>query len=110
MFDQVLQLVKQQLGSDPNVSSAIPAGQADAVHQEVANGVTDGLKSNLTSGGIGGMISSFTGGGSNSGGVSSTIQKAVADRLKGKFGLSEGAINSITAALPGIIQKFTNKG
>jgi uncharacterized protein YidB (DUF937 family) len=108
MLDQVLQIVKQQLGSDPKVSSAIPPGQADAVHQEIAKGVTDGLKDSTSGGGLGGMISSFTGG-SGSSGLSGTIQKAVADRLNGKFGLSGDAIQSITAAIPGIIQKFTGK-
>jgi uncharacterized protein YidB (DUF937 family) len=109
MFEQVLQLVKQHVGNNPQVSEHIPREQKEAVNQEIAHGVADGLKSNLTEGGIGGMLSSLTGSGSSPGNISSTIQKAVADRLTGKFGLSDGAIRSITAAIPGIIQKITNK-
>ena len=108
MFDQVLQLVKQHIGNDPKISSAIPAEHKEDVHREVANGVTDGIKNTATAGGIGGMLSSVTGG-SSGGGITSGIQKAVADRLAGKFGLSSETIHAITAALPGIVEKVTGK-
>ena len=109
MFDQVLQTVKQHLGSSPEVASKIPPEHADAVHQEVANGVTDGLKENAMGGGLGGMVSSFTGGGSGGAGTGGMIEKvtsSVAPRLNGKFGLSPDAVKSITGAIPGIVQKF----
>lgn len=106
MFDQVLQLIKEHIGSDPNASSAIPSEHSEAVHKEIASGITEGLKNNLSAGGIGTMLSSFTGGGNA---AATGISETVASRLRGKFGLSEEAINSITAAIPGIVQKITNR-
>lgn len=108
MLDQVMDLVKQHLGNNQEVASVIPQGQQEAVQHEVANGINDGLTKNVTSGGFGGMLSSLTGGGAQSD-FSSTISNAVAERLKGKFGLSEDAIRKITSAIPGIIQKIQGK-
>jgi uncharacterized protein YidB (DUF937 family) len=111
MFDNILGIVKQHVGNDPQVSSSIPPGREDAVHQEIAHGVTNGLKDNITGGGIGGMVSSLTGGHSGAdSSVSQSVSKAVAERLNGKFGLSSDAIQKITSAIPAIIQKVTNKG
>jgi hypothetical protein len=42
MFDQIVQLIKEHLGANPQVASAIPPEQADAVHTEIANHVTNG--------------------------------------------------------------------
>jgi hypothetical protein len=36
MFDQILELVKEQFGNNPQLSSAIPAGQENEVHKEIA--------------------------------------------------------------------------
>ena len=43
MFDQILQLVKEHLSGNPQVSSAIPAGQEHAVHNKIASHITNGL-------------------------------------------------------------------
>jgi hypothetical protein len=59
MFDQVLDVVKQQLGQDPNVAAQIPPEKRDAVHQEVAESITDGIQSQAA-GGPAGMLSSLT--------------------------------------------------
>lgn len=109
MFDQILQEVKQHLAQDPNVASKIPPEHAEEVHREVAQGVTDGLKEQATGGGLGGMVSSLTGGGGGGGADSliPKVTKAVADRLNGKFGLSPQVVQSISGAIPGILQKFT---
>jgi len=45
MFDQILQLVKDHIGNNPQVASAIPADQREAVHNEIASHITNGLKS-----------------------------------------------------------------
>ncbi len=106
MFDQVLNEVKEHLDKDPSVANQIPAEHREEVHQEVAKGVTDGLK-NQAAGGLGGMVSSFTGGGGGGGGsMVSSVTSAVTERLTGKFGLSQSAVKSISAAVPGIVQRF----
>ncbi|HEY1006096.1 MAG TPA: hypothetical protein VGD92_02915 [Sphingobacteriaceae bacterium] len=103
MFDQVLNAVKQHLEQDPAIAGQIPAEHKEEVHQEVAKGVTDGLK-NQAGGGLGGMVSSLTGGGGGS--MVSSVTSAVTERLTGKFGLSQSAVQSISAAVPQIVQKF----
>ncbi|WP_207425413.1 hypothetical protein [Pedobacter sp. SYSU D00535] len=105
MFNQILDVVKQQIGSNQEIKSSIPPGKEGEVETEIAHGVQDGLKNNLSSGGIGGLLSSFTGG-SGSGNISSAIAQAVASRLNGKFGLSPEAVSKITSAIPGIVQRF----
>ena len=58
MFDQILNLVKEHLGSDPQVANAIPADKQEAVHEEVASHVTNSLKNQAGGqGGIGGLLS-----------------------------------------------------
>lgn len=106
MFDQILQEVKQHLAQDPNVASKIPPEHAAEVHREVAQGVSDGLKEQAISGGLGGMVSSLTGGGGNAASLIPKVTKTVADRLNGKFGLSPQVVQSISGAIPGILQKF----
>ena len=55
MFDQILQLVKDHFGNDPQASAAIPAGQEDEVHKEIATHINDGLQNQAAAqGGAGG--------------------------------------------------------
>ena len=58
MFDEILKMVKDQLGNNKEIASAVPAEQHDAVHKEVASQVTNVLKSQAAvSGGGGGLLS-----------------------------------------------------
>ncbi len=109
MFDQILDLVKQQVGSNSQVASAIPAGQEDAVHTEIAHQVTNGLASHAaTQGGAGGLLSMLQGGSSGSP-ISSAIEGGLVGSLGSKFGLPPAATGAIAAALPGLLQKFAHK-
>ncbi len=110
MFDQILDLVKQQVGSNPEVASAIPAGQEDAVHNEIAHHVTSGLASQASAqGGVGGLLSMLQGGGASGNPVTSAITGGLAGSLGSKFGLPPAATGAIAAALPGLLQKFSSK-
>jgi uncharacterized protein YidB (DUF937 family) len=110
MFDQILDLVKQHVGTDPQAGAAIPASQADAVHKEIANHVTNGLASHASSqGGVGGLLSMLQGGAASGNPVSSAIQGGLASSLGSKFGLPPMVTGAISAALPGILQKFAHK-
>jgi hypothetical protein len=44
MFEQILNVVKEQIGNNPNAAAAIPADKADDVHKEIASQITNGLK------------------------------------------------------------------
>jgi hypothetical protein len=107
MFDQILSLVKEHIGGNPEVASAIPAEKQDEVHHEIANHIQEGMKSQASSqGGAGGLLSSLTGGG---GGISSMISGGLVSSLASKFGLPASATGAITAAIPGLLQKFAHK-
>ncbi len=110
MFDQILDLVKQHLGGNSQLSSAIPAGQADAVHNEIANQVTHGLARQASSqGGVGGLLSMLQGGMSSGNPITSAIEGGLTSSLGSKFGLPPAVTGMIAGALPGILQKFAHK-
>jgi len=110
MFDQILQLVKEHLGNDPQISSTIPADQQDAIHNEIASHVTNGLKSQATTqGGAGGLLSMLQAGMASGSPVVTAIEGGLIGSLGGKFGLSPMVTGAIAAALPGLLQKFAHK-
>ncbi|RYE28864.1 MAG: hypothetical protein EOP42_15745 [Sphingobacteriaceae bacterium] len=110
MFDQILQLVKDHFGNDPQASASIPAGQEDAVHQEIASHINNGLQNQAsTQGGAGGLLSMLTGAISGGSPITSAIEGGLASSLGSKFGLPPMATGAIAAALPGLLQKFANK-
>ncbi len=110
MFDQILQLVKDHLSNNPQASAAIPAGQEDAVHQEIATHINNGLQNQAAEqGGIGGLLSMLTGSVASGSPVTSAIEGGLVGSLGSKFGLPAVATGAIAAALPGILQKFAHK-
>ena len=50
MFEQILELVKDHIGNDPQIAQHIPPEQADAIHQAIAEHVTNTLQSQPTQG------------------------------------------------------------
>ncbi|MDQ6609028.1 MAG: hypothetical protein M3Y85_04325 [Bacteroidota bacterium] len=110
MFDQILDLVKQHLGNNPQIASAIPAGQKDEVHHEIASQITNGLKNHATAqGGVGGLLSMLQGGLTSGNPLTNAIEGGLASTLGSKFGLPPMVTGAISAALPGILQKFAHK-
>lgn len=106
MFDQILDLVKEQIGGNPQVANTIPADKKEEVHREVAAHVDKEIKQQATAqGGIGGLLSSLASGGS----VANAIQGGVVGTLGSKLGLPAAATGAIAAALPGILQKLAHK-
>ncbi|MDQ4140864.1 MAG: DUF937 domain-containing protein [Bacteroidota bacterium] len=110
MFDQILDLVKQQVGNNPQATSNIPADQTDAVHNEIAHHVTNGLAQHAaTQGGASGLLSMLQGGMSSGSPITSAIEGGLVGSLGSKFGLPPAATGAIAAALPGLLQKFAHK-
>lgn len=110
MFDQILDLVKQHLGGNSQISSAIPAGQEDAVHNEIASHITNGLSSQASAlGGAGGLLSMLQGGISSGSPITNAIGGGLTSSLGSKFGLSPMVTGAIASALPGLLQKFSHK-
>jgi hypothetical protein len=100
MFDQILQLVKEQMSNSTELTAAIPAQQQDAVNSEIANHVTEKLQAQ----GAGGMLS-MLGGGMNI----NNITSGLAEKLGTKFGLPPMVTGAIVSALPGLLKQFTGK-
>jgi hypothetical protein len=110
MFDEILKMVKDHLGNNQEVSSAIPADQQDAVHHEIATQMTNELKNQATAqGGAGGLLSMLQNSLTSGSPVVHAIEGGLVGGLLGKFGLSPAIAGAITAALPGLLQKFVNK-
>lgn len=110
MFDEIVNMVKQQLGNNPQVAGSLPAGEEDAVHQEVAHQITNGLASqSVQQGSIGGMLSQLQNAATSGNPAVNAIEGGVVGSLASKFGLSPAITGAIAAALPGLLQQFANK-
>jgi hypothetical protein len=110
MFDQILGMVKEKIGSDPQVASAIPAGQEHAVHQEVATQITKGLAAQAPQqGGVGGLLSKLQGGLTSNSPIAGAIEGGLVSSLASKFGLPPAITGAIAGALPGLLQNFAHR-
>ena len=113
MFDQILQLVKEHLGNNPQLAAAIPAGQEEAVHNEIANHITNTLAAQpaqpAESGMLGGLISKLESSVAGGGPAVSAIEGGLISSLASKFGLPPSVTGAISGALPGLLQKFAAK-
>ena len=124
MFEQILQAVKDHLGNNPEVAAAIPAEQADAIHQEIANHIHDNIQNQTPAAQEGAPAGLGLGNlGNMAGGLLSNIENSLASEgigtsavtgglvgaLSGKFGLSPAISGAIAAAVPGLLQKFMQK-
>jgi hypothetical protein len=96
MFEQILELVKDHIGNDPQIAQHIPPEQADAVHQAIAEHVTTTLQSQnqpaeapATQSLLGGL-GALTG----QGGLSSLTQGGLGNFTQGGLG--------------GLVSQFTN--
>ena len=110
MFDQILNLVKEHLESNPEIANAIPEDQKQAVHEEIANHLTQNLATQAPQeGGIGGLLSKLQNGMASGSPLASGIEGGLVGTLTNKFGLSPAIGGAIAGILPGILQKFANK-
>ena len=110
MFDEILKMVKEHLGNNPDVSANIPAGQEDALHNEVATHVTNGLAASATSqGGVGGLLDSLKDAATSGSPIAGAIEGGLVSSLASKFGLPPMITGAIAGALPGLLQKFAHK-
>lgn len=110
MFDQILDVVKNHIGNNPQVASNIPADQQQAVHEEVATQITHGLANQAAQqGGVGGLLSKLQNAATSGSPVVNAIEGGVVSSLASKFGLPPMVTGAIAASLPGILQKIAHK-
>jgi hypothetical protein len=108
MFDQILQLVKEHLGENPQVQSAIPPDQADAIHNEIATHLNNNVSNHPTEEG-GGLLSKLENSMASGGTLTSAVEGGLVSSLTSKFGLSPAITGAIAGMLPGLLQKFAQK-
>ncbi|MFL5787532.1 MAG: hypothetical protein ACJ748_05735 [Flavisolibacter sp.] len=107
MFDEILNMVKQHLGNNPQVASTIPEGQEDQVHREVATQIHDKLNEHSSPfGGMGGLLSQLQTGLTSNNPVANAIEGGVVSSLASKLGLPPAATGAIAASLPALLQKI----
>ena len=96
------------MSNNPQVANAIPAGQEDEVHREIATHINNGLQNEASSqgGGLVGMLQSLAQNLETGGGITSAIEGGLVSSLASKFGLSPMITGAIAASLPGLIHKF----
>lgn len=110
MFDQILEMVKEHLGNNPEVTSNLPAEQQEAVHHEVATQITNGLANqSALQGGVGGLLDSLKNMATSGSPVAGAIEGGLISSIASKFGLPPVITGAIAGALPGILQKFAHK-
>ncbi len=110
MFDDILKMVKEHLGNNPQVSNAIPEEHTDAVHNEIANHIASNLSSTQGLGGMaGGLLQNLENKVAEGGPVVSAIEGGLVNSLTSKFGLPPSVTGAIAGALPGLLQKFASK-
>ena len=110
MLDQILDLVKEHLSNNPELAAAIPEGQEDAVHNEIANHIANTLSGQNTEGGGFGSLLSGLSSLASGGSISSALQSGLVNYLATKFNLPPSFTDSISSAIPGLLEKFTSKG
>ncbi len=111
MFDQLLNLVKENAGDAIINNPAIPNEKNDEAISLATNGILSGLQSQLASGNISDVIQ-LLGGKSdvNNHPVTNAVSQNVAGDLMNKFGLSGNAASSIvTSLVPIVMNKLIHK-
>lgn len=111
MFDQLLNLVKENAGDAIINNPAIPNEHNDAAISHATEGIVNGLQSQL-SGGNAADVLQLLGGKSNvaNNGVTNAISQNVAGSLMQKFGISNSAAGSIVSSLiPTVLSKLVHK-
>ena len=108
MFDEILNLVKEHLGNNPEIASAIPAEHTDAVHNEIATHLANNLSNQpaAESGGFGGLLSKLESNVASGGTATNAIEGGLVSSLAAKFGLPPSVTGAIAGALPGLLQKY----
>jgi hypothetical protein len=110
MFEQILQLVKEHMDNNPQLSQNVPPEQADAIHKEIATHITNGLQNQqATTASAGGLLSQFENSLNSGNLLTSSISGGLIGSLGSKFGLSPAITGAIAASLPGLLQKFTHR-
>jgi len=110
MFENLLNLVKENAGHAIINNPAIPNERNDEAISYASNSIVDGLKSALANGNINDVLSMFSGGNAATSPVAQNIQGGFKQNLMETFGLDNGQAGGIANnLLPSVLNQFVNK-
>jgi hypothetical protein len=108
MFDQMMDLVKDQVTKSIGGISGIPAGKQSAVVETTANSLLSGLKQNASLDSLGALLG---GGGASSSTVSklsSGVVKALTSKLKLSPAVAQTVASTVIPAVMSLLNKRVN--
>ena len=112
MFEELLNLVKEQAGDAVVNNDAVPNEHNDAVIQDVANSIHSGLSTEAQGGGLANVMQMFGGQGgdmANNPAVQNIINSAT-QSIATKYGIDPAQASSIVSSLvPSVMNHFTQK-
>ena len=112
MFQELINLVKENAGSVIQNNPAIPADKKEEAVQIAGSSVMDGLKNSLMSGNIKDVLKLFSGGGADtaSSPVTQNVNNTLTENLSSKLGIPASQAGGIASAIiPMILGKLVNK-
>ncbi len=111
MFEQLLQLVKENAGEAIVKNPAIPNERNDEAIETAAGSIMSGLKGQAGSGNLDSILDIFKGGGQASASPAvSNITSGVAGDLMKKFGINSAAAgNIVNQIVPVVMNKLKQK-
>ncbi|MEO6583969.1 MAG: hypothetical protein ABIO05_06575 [Ferruginibacter sp.] len=110
MFENLLNLVKENAGDAIINNPAIPNERNDEAISCASNSIVDGLKGAISSGNISDVLSMFIGGNAANSPIAHNIQGGFIQNLMDKFGLDGNQASGIANNLmPSILNKFVHK-
>ncbi len=111
MFENLLNLVKENAGEAIVNNPAIPNEHNDAAIETTGNSIMNTLKSQASSGNMDQLMSMFKGGTPDaSHPVVNSVSSNVVTDLMGKFGIDQNAASGIASKIiPQVMSKFVNK-
>jgi hypothetical protein len=111
MFENLLNLVKENAGDAIINNPAIPNEHNNAAIETTSNSIMNTLKQQASGGNMTQLMSMFQGGAPNaSNPVVNNVSSNVTNDLMSKFGLDKGAASGIASKLiPQVMSKFVSK-
>jgi len=110
MFEELLNLVKEQAGAAVINNPAVPNEKNDAVCETATNSIINQLKQIAGSGGVNNITSMFQSGNVAAHPALSNISSGVVGDLVKKFGFDGAtAENIVSQLIPSVMSKFTSK-
>lgn len=110
MFENLLQLIKENAGDAIINNPAIPNEKNDAAISAAGEGIMEQLKGAMSGGGAQGIMEMFSGGNPSSSPMVGQISNSVAQSLMSKFGIDSGqAGNIVQSLIPTVMNKLVHK-